>query len=723
MSQSTTDNKLARSFASYLPPAVVRRILIDPQSSNEPHIDRFGAVVLFADVTGFTELNEQLTMTGPHAAEELTQLLNDYFSKMIELLEAEGGEVVQFSGDALTAIFLGRESDSSEEGLPADRQRLKASVFHAWKAATAMQQAMADFTHLTTSLGPTTLDMKMTIGAGMATGLSVGGMNGHWQYVMAGDPLQQVARLADDPGRDSIALSPEAKALFSEEFVPAQHSPTLPLADIKDETISALRSHVPDIVTHRLMAGQAQWLAEIRSLSILFIGIGGLNYSSSFALDQVQSWVESFQETVYRYEGSLNKLLVDDKGTIGVVLFGAPPRSHEDDALRAVRCALDLQKLAESQGLELAIGITTGQVFAGPVGSDRRREYTVIGDNVNLATRLMQQAGPGDIHADFVTYQATRNNIEWQALLPQTVKGKAATVRIYRPLGLQDGRQISGLAQPLIGRTAELAKIDQAFDSVLAGQPRVICLEGEAGIGKSCLAGAVIRRTREKGLVGLIGNGDALEQQTPYNAWREIFRSYFDLENVTDSSGQQVRVLERLVEIAPELRDRVALLNDLLGLGLPESSLTNSFVPKLRQASLTALLVELLTLWANERPLVLVLEDAQWLDSLSWRLVLQVARSMPDLPVLLVIASRPLEERSAEHPYDLLLNLPQCDRLVLEEMNPSAPSGNRQFHCHAFHRQSVCGPGTGPEPAEQQRDQSCKWSVYVDRSLERIAGA
>src|SRR5581483_8875455 len=139
-----------------------------------------------------------------------------------------------------------------------------------------------------------------------------------------------------------------------------------------------LRTHIPGAITYRLMAGQADWLAELRRMTILFLGIGGLQYSGPAALDQIQSTMVALQQTVYRYEGSINKLLVDDKGAISIVLFGAPPMSHMDDPLRAVRCALELQAEAQRLGLRLTVGITTGQVCAGPVGSPSRREYTVI---------------------------------------------------------------------------------------------------------------------------------------------------------------------------------------------------------------------------------------------------------------------------------------------------------------------------------------------------------
>jgi predicted ATPase/class 3 adenylate cyclase len=470
--------------------------------------------------------------------------------------------------------------------------------------------------------------------------------------------------------RGQIVLSPAAQALYTDHPVTSQPSaPCRP--ELTDEVLDALCGHVSGIVTYKLRAGQADWLAEIRRLSILFLGLSGLDYQAGDALGQVQRWLSACQELVQRYGGSLNKLLVDDKGTIGLILFGAPPRSHLDDALRATRCALDLSQVAQAQGLKLAIGLTTGPVFAGPVGSASRREYTVMGDAVNLAARLMYLAKPAGIRSDHATYYATREKINWQTLPPETVKGKVAPVRLYQPLSIQRETHAIGEGSSLIGRTQEMASFAQLLEQCATGQLRLLFIEGDIGIGKSRLVTAMVRRVRERGWVELLGSGDAWEQQTPYKAWREVFQSFFQLEGTDDLASQNQQVIARLTAIAPHLLERAPLLNDLLGLTLPETDLTIHLEPRLRQASLTSLLIELLTRWASEQPLLLVLENAQWLDSLSWQLVIEITRSLSGLPVLLLVALRPLQELSAEHPYHVARDLPQTERLALAPLSPS----------------------------------------------------
>ncbi len=672
MTQSLNYDQLAQALTRYIPPAVVRAMQARQRPQQEPLTEQFDAAILFADVSGFTTLTEKLAARGPAGAEELTLLLNRYFTRMINILESEGGEVVQFSGDALMASFpadlTGFENLSG----------LAVSVRRAWQAATQMQAAMSEFATLATSAGAVELGMKIAIGAGKVFGFSVGGLRGRWQYLIAGDPLRQVSEAEHQAQRGDVVLSAEAQALLSTKPLPPQPLPTFHWHTADAETIALVSTHVPYAIKYRLQADQADWLAELRRLSIVFFGVGGLDYAVPGAVTRVQQWIEACQQAVYHYEGSLNKLLVDDKGTIGIMLFGAPPFSHEDDPLRAVRCAFEMQQAAAAQQLHLAVGVTTGQVFVGPVGSETRREYTVMGDAVNLAARLMQLAGRGHICADYATYQATRASVAWEILEPQRVKGKAAPVQVYQPLGLQSTRATTTQGEQLIGRDAELAQLDQALERLTNRHGGIICIEGEAGMGTSRLVRELIVRQRERGLVSLLGSGDAVEQQMSYNGWREIYSNYFSLETVdtaklTDTAAvqQQQRelVLARLNEIAPALRERAPLLNDLLGLGLPETDLTRPLDPRLRQASLSALLTDLLSLWAEEHPLVVLIEDAQWLDSLSWQLALQVARIVSDVPVLLVLALRPLDNPPTDHPYIQIGALPQCQRLSLAPLN------------------------------------------------------
>ena len=137
-------------------------------------------------------------------------------------------------------------------------------------------------------------------------------------------------------------------------------------------------------------------------VSVLFVNIG-VNLSSvqtidKASLDWIQDVIVGIQNAVYKYEGSLNKFLVDDKGSNVIAVFGVPPLAHYDDAIRAVLSALKLLRHMKSSGIRCCIGVTSGLVYTGLLGSGTSREYGVLGDAVNLAARLMAKQKKSGIH-------------------------------------------------------------------------------------------------------------------------------------------------------------------------------------------------------------------------------------------------------------------------------------------------------------------------------------
>lgn len=640
---------LQRFLLPYIPRPLLQHIHTNPAIPTAPYAATFPAAVLFADVSGFTPLTERLAGQGARGAEELTALMNGYFERMITLLTIVEGDVIKFGGDALFVLFTTRE------------EPLDVAVRRAQYAAGTLQEAMAEFHTLASSAGPVHLRMKIAIGAGEVLAFHIGGIDDRWEYVIAGDPLRQVTAAEKEAKAGDVMLSPEAAALLARPLAPRpRRPPALPGTLVPDlfQIVPILRCYVPRTVQAVLAAESHTWIGTLRPMSVIFLKVAGLDYTAPSVLERLQILLRNVQTTIYHYAGIIARVAVDDKGTTLLILFGAPPFAHEDDALRAVRCALDVQAQTQAgplhdMGFTFAIGITTGRVFAGPVGSQTRREYTVMGDTVNLAARLMSKADRGGILCDMATYQQTRNQVLFAALKPVRLKGKRAPVPIFRPLREHGGDSSADLFHasaaplPLAGRKDEVAQIGGLLERLAQGTGQVLIIEGEAGIGKSRLVRELVRLARMRNLSGLVGEGDNIEQQTAYRAWRDIFTRYFDLDTLPDLAARQEQVRRIVQEVAPEHRERLPLLNDLLPLQFPASSLTATLDPALRQQNLLLLLLALLRSRAQTQPLILVLEDAHWLDSLSWELVMQLARQflVAEMPLLLVLVTRPLDDQ------------------------------------------------------------------------------
>ncbi|NJO83310.1 MAG: hypothetical protein HC828_11140, partial [Blastochloris sp.] len=348
------------TLVSYIPAPLLRAVCASPQMPTTPSANRVQTALLFADVSGFTPLTEKLAQHGPRGAEELTRVMNAYFDGMITLLAVEGGEVVKFGGDALFVLF------------PAHDAPLAAAVARARRAAQTMQAAMGTFQPLATIGGPVHLSMKVAIGAGEVSALHLGGVHDRWEYVIAGDPLRQVAEAEQQANKGEIVFSPEAHTLLTTAVAAPPPAPggaaALPATMSVEEVAPILRCYVPLAVQTALQSGHHHVLAVLRPMNVLFVKVNGLDDHDPALLTHLHILLRAVQTTVYHYEGSVVRVAVDDKGTVLLILFGAPPQAHEDDPRRAVRCALDLEAQTQSRplaqmGLSLSLGITTGQVF------------------------------------------------------------------------------------------------------------------------------------------------------------------------------------------------------------------------------------------------------------------------------------------------------------------------------------------------------------------------
>ncbi len=659
-----TSTDILEQLAPYVPAPVAQSIYRKPQVPTQPVSRQFPAVVLFSDISGFTTLSELLSKAGPTGAEELSHLVNKYFTEMIRISQAYHGQVVKFSGDALTVLF------------PADEVPISLAVRQAAECALSMQAKMTDFSTLTTSRGPASLSMKVGIGTGDILECHVGGAFGRWEYIVAGSPLVQVAVAEQQAKPGQIVCSPqtwEIAQLFFRgvkgqnhggyvqvdhaiEPLPWLDSTELNWSQLTSKQIQAaedaLKCYVSGAVQSRL-GGQIDWLADLRPMTTVFIGMGGLDYEASNAGERLHRFVQAVRELVHRFEGSLNKVVVDDKGTILLVLFGTPPFLHEDNATRAVAFALELQGVAQAQDLQLSIGITEGTAFAGPVGAPNRREYTVIGDVINLAARLMQHGSAGSIIISNKVKERAGPNFATESLGEISLKGIAQKRKVHLVKGQQEAQEEfvmryllqSGL---LIGRQEELAQMQSVSKKAQTGQLQLLTIEGELGLGKSRLASEMIRTWVSAGGVSYGGRSISYNRQIPYRMWREVLSAIYGLTPSLSPQRQLARLAAGIanLEDPPDQPDywanRLPLLADVLGLDAPENEFTQSISGELRRNNTFALIETLLRREAGRRPMLILLEDAHWADELSLALVTHLAKNMADISLLLVLVHRPL---------------------------------------------------------------------------------
>ncbi|MBN1967724.1 MAG: tetratricopeptide repeat protein, partial [Anaerolineae bacterium] len=507
--------------------------------------------------------------------------------------------------------------------------------------------------------------------------------------VLTGPPIDQIAQAESRAAPGQIVLTPEASATVGERFRQEQIgggftrlastivAPTLPGStrwpsirwldhvDRAWELVEACRPYLPAPLYERLLSGHGTYMTDLRTVTPLFMRFSGLDYTAPEAGTQLDELVRAAQMIVSQHGGYLSEVNVGEKGSVMVALFGAPV-ALENPAARAAQATLILhQELPHITGLQ--IGITCGKLFAGTVGGPMRRAYAVIGDEVILAARLMIRARPGETLANGLA-QEMADEFSWQTLPPMRLKGKIAPTRVYRLLNVVTMREPLLPAGRIIARTNEITALDWAVKAVQENQRRLLIMVGEPGLGKSHLISEFAAMLRERGITTLMGAGRSVEQQIPYRTWRDVFTNYFDLNRETSLDQRREQVLGRLAQIAPELVQHAPLLNDILQLDYPEDAHTQALEPAARHTALVKLLVTLLQAWLDEDALGLVIDNVQWLDTLSWDLLYRITQQIADRPLSILVSMRPFVERPPVV-FTELHALPHVRQLVLAPLS------------------------------------------------------
>lgn len=428
---------------------------------------------------------------------------------------------------------------------------------------------------------------------------------------------------------------------------------------------SGLRDKLEEVRTNRAMQG------ERRVVTLLFCDVKG-STAMAESLDP-EEWAEIMNDAfehlikpIYKYEGTVARLLGD-----GLLAFFGAPIAHEDDAQRAVMAALEMiqgiqpftERLLRRKGLDfnIRIGLNTGLVVIGEVGSDLRVEYTPMGDAVNVAARMEQTAKPGSVQVSGNTYRLVSDLFDFEPLGGIEVKGKAEPVEAYRAIGKRPGavpaRGIQGLRSPLVGRERELSLLRSRLEEVLLGRGQIVSVVGEAGIGKSRLL-AELRQAAPLPDSDTPGNGRAhqdtlqwfearafsYETNTPYAPFRALLSNIFALQGAESDAEKVTRIRQGLAEISQDgEQDSTPFLASVSGLNLTGEDLARVKYlepPQLREAALQAI-TSLISRLARSTPIVLVMEDLHWADPTSLELVAQLAALTDSSPLMLVALFRP----------------------------------------------------------------------------------
>ncbi len=432
--------------------------------------------------------------------------------------------------------------------------------------------------------------------------------------------------------------------------------------------MQSLRALMPEPLAEKVSAAAVEIVGERREVTVLFLDI--VNFTATaHTLDSedVYLWTDKIMrllaEVIYKYEGSIDKYTGDGL----MALFGMPV-AHENDAERAVRAALEitdvlqpLQQQFQRQynlDLKIRIGINTGLVIAGKIGSDLHVEYTVIGNTVNLANRLQGIADPGTIVVSFATYQRTQPFFEYQTLAPSTVKGKPRPVGAFRPLGLRTTpgqvRGLSGLRGPMVGRQNALTRLQNALAQVRQYRhSQVVLITGEAGVGKSRLVDEFRRSVARSDVSFYQGVCLTYTRSNPLRLLANVLRDMMHLTEADPAEMQYETVQTYLQRLGLADNDVLPYVINVLGLEQPDPTVEarlRHFDSTVLQKLIHAALRRIFLAEADLAPTVLVFDDLHWIDPASSDFLEHLIRTVDNIPLMLVLVSRETERETVVGP-------------------------------------------------------------------------
>ncbi len=439
----------------------------------------------------------------------------------------------------------------------------------------------------------------------------------------------------------------------------------------KAQSEDVIQRYIPKELLTKLRNARHSHLmeGERRVVTILFCDLKGSTLAAS-QLDP-EEWAEIINgafgpmiDPIYHYEGTVARLQGD-----GLLAFFGAPISHEDDPQRAILAGLEIVRAVHGYGhelkdrlgieLDVRVGINTGLVVVGAVGSDLRVEYTALGNAINLASRMEQAAEPGTVLVAEATYKLTAPLFDFEVITGVTIKGLPDPLTAYRPLKrkAEPGslRGIAGLSSPLIGRKVQLEALWAATDQLKEGSGQIVSIIGEAGLGKSRLITEFSRAVvadSEAHPTWLEGRSLSYETGIPFAAFIDLFKAFFGYDPGDSEAVKYERVESRCESLFLGRGQEIApFFGTLLGLQLTgEAAERVRYIepPRLRSiifAQTASLLEALMAPGANSqaalRPVILFLDDLHWADPTSLDLLQSLLPMTDRLPLLVISAFRP----------------------------------------------------------------------------------
>ena len=516
LSRAVVQTDVGHPLAPYFPRLAIEWIRARPELLHQ----ELEGTIAFIDISGFTKLSERLARLGQAGAEELTATIDTCFVALLDLAVANGGRLLKFGGDALLVYFSGAEHAA-----------------RACNAAIAMRRALRVVGRLIVLGQKVSLRMSVGVHSGEFNFFLVG--ESHREFIVTGPGASAVVAMEAAADAGEIVVSAATAAALRPGLIGRAKGPghlllrapslqELPFLEFEQVDAEVdLRLGIPVGLRGALITRTEP---EHRRVTIAFIHYDGTDRLISEqgpeeAARQLDVLVTHVQGAADRQGVTFLATDADRDGGKIILTAGAPSSSGDDEH----RMLLAIREIMDAENpLPIRIGVNQGSVFVGEVGPHYRRTFTVMGDAVNLAARLMAKSEPGEILTTPDLLARSRTGFESAELEPFFVKGKAKPVRAVR-IGAMTRGAAAGTDDelPFVGRRRELQQLEDVAAQAAAGHGALVEIVGATGVGKSRLAGRLRETTADR--MQLFAVCERYDSSTPYFTVRRLLRGLLGL--------------------------------------------------------------------------------------------------------------------------------------------------------------------------------------------------
>ena len=630
------ENKSSKYAWPYVPDLLINALASGNKANQEIIIK---GSLLFADLSGFTAMSEKLAGLGRLGGEKLAGIMNNCFDSLLGQVFAGGGDIIKFGGDAFLALFRG--DDSAQQ---------------AYRCAAGLISWIEQNGQISTPAGDFSLGIHVGISEGEIFNLYIG--SNRREHLFCGRTVENCYAAADIAELGELAMTEAAAVRLSEvradRVVDNYH--LFKNFNIENDLKTSQRTKNNELIENRelndfIISGLEPQLhfnngvieGEHRVLTSLFIAVnslrGNLEKDSQKAVAAINEYFDTVNGIIEKHGGAFARLDSSGSSEKMLVFFGAPVSTGRDSQ-NCLKAVLEIEAALPSLNYNFITpvvhryGINTGLCFVGDVGGSCRREYTAMGDAINLAARLMGKAKSGLALVGDETLRICSDKFKFEDGDWVSLKGKEKPVQLHY---LIEECQKSNSDELIIGRDKELAAAGEFIRKAAQGERPLLAIAGEPGAGKSLLSSKIKKMANLEGLKTFEGACFRHSVKTPFVPLKAIMTEVLGLDSRSTQKQKKTALAKAMTAVGESAwLPLVAPLLDYYPAVPPE---LKNLPEDIKQQKIQSIIISILCEINRNSPYLMVIEDVQWIDDASYVIIKSLIRAANAPGILFV--SRP----------------------------------------------------------------------------------